>query len=400
MSAFWSQQIMAVRMDSVVNTEFDDVRPYNDEEVGPVLDRLLRDREFLDVILSFKLGAFASLLGFALRPILKAKLLKQAKGVTSVTSLQALIERYLVEAVDKSVTKLSVSGLDDLDPSRSYLFVSNHRDIAMDPAIVNLALFRKGFSTLRIAIGDNLLTKPFTSDLMRLNKCFIVNRSATAPREKLKAAKLLSKYIHYSVVNDNENTWIAQREGRAKDGLDITNSAVMGMILLSRAKKQDLSEYIEEARIVPVSISYEYDPCDKDKARELYVKANEGTYEKGEHEDVDSIAKGITGGKGNVHLSFGTPLRGDLKNTDEVTKEMDRQIIHNYRLHPSNCIAYELLEKKSPKVQVGELLTFFTEEKFSAERKIFMTRLESMDKKYRENYLHAYANPVRAKANH
>ena len=138
---------------------------------------------------------------------------------------------------------------------RPYLFISNHRDIAMDPAFVNWVLYQNGFKTLRIAIGDNLLTKPFASDLMRLNKCFIVNRSATSPREKLKAAKKLSAYMHHSLTQDKSNLWIAQREGRAKDSLDITNPAIISMLALNKPKQEAFGDYIASLNIVPVSIS-------------------------------------------------------------------------------------------------------------------------------------------------
>lgn len=380
-------------------SEFDGMRPYNDQEVGAVLERLLQDKEFLDSIIKFKLAKPFASVGFALRGLIRSRLKKEIKGINSVASFQEKIESYLVRAIDKTVTELSSSGLDKLDSNSAYLFVSNHRDIAMDPALVNFVLYRAGFTTLRIAIGDNLLTKPFASDLMRLNKSFIVNRSATAPREKLKAAKLLSKYIHHSVMNDNENVWIAQREGRAKDGCDRTNSAIISMLAYSRPKAQSLSEYIQEARIVPVSLSYEYDPCDADKAKELYVKAEHGAYQKEEHEDVQSIARGITGFKGRVNLAFGDVLSGDYEDTDAVTAEIDEQILSHYQLHPSNCFAYELLEKKSPDVLVGKQQERFLDMDVERERKIFNERLASIGKKYHPYFLANYANPVRDKLN-
>jgi len=378
-------------------SEFDGMRPYNDEEVKPVLDRLLNDKEFLDSIIKFKMPSPLNSLGFALRGLVRSRLKKEVVNIRSVADFQAHIESYLVRALDQSVTELNVAGLEKLDANGSYLFISNHRDIAMDPALVNLALYRAGFSTLRIAIGDNLLTKPFASDLMRLNKSFIVNRSATAPREKLKAAKLLSKYIHHSVMNDEENVWIAQREGRAKDGLDRTNPAIISMLSYSKPKPQSLAEYIREARVVPVSISYEYDPCDYDKARELYAKEVEGAYEKGEHEDVESIARGITGFKGHVNLSFGDMLDKDFPDSDAVTSELDHQILALYQLHPSNCIAYEMLENKSPNVVVGKSQTPFLDKDFSKQRQVFEERIAKLPSEHRAHYLASYANPVRDK---
>lgn len=381
-------------------SEFDEIRPYNDDEVRSVLDRLIQDNEFLDAIVRLKsppalkplLGVFSPLM----RLRAKKKLVSQLSHVDTVDDLQLMMEGYLEKVITNTVTQLTVSGLDNLQAGKAYLFISNHRDIAMDSAFVNWAIFTNGFSTLRIAIGDNLLTKPFASDLMRLNKTFIVNRSATAPREKFKAAKLLSKYIRHSVIEDNENVWIAQREGRAKDGLDKTNSAIISMISLSRSKQQDFAEYIRESNIIPVSISYEYDPCGVDKASELYAKANEGEYTKDKHEDVLSIAKGITGQKGNVHLAFGKVLTGDFLNAEEVTAKIDDDIVCNYRLHLSNCFAYEELEGSSPKVTVGEGIEFISQD-WSEERLEFKRKLNEVEEKLQATWLASYANPVRAK---
>lgn len=378
-------------------SEFDEIRPYNDDEVEKVLESLVNDREFTHSIIRLRVNRWLFAFSFIFQGIVTRRLQKVIRRISTVADFQAEIEPYLVKSLDETTTDISVSGLDTLDKDSAYLFVSNHRDIAMDPALVNLMIYRAGFSTLRIAIGDNLLTKPFVSDLMRLNKSFIVNRSATAPREKLKAAKLLSKYIHHSVMQDNENVWIAQREGRAKDGLDRTNAAIISMISLSKPKPQALSEFIREARIVPVSISYEYDPCDVDKAREIVLRSQNGEYQKEEHEDVRSIAKGITGFKGKVHLSFGQPLSGDFQKSEDVTKELDKKIIQNYCLQLSNCFAFELIEGRSPLVKVGPQQQSFMDIECDKEREQFKQRLNAVDEAYRKTFLEAYANPVRDK---
>lgn len=378
-------------------SEFDQIRPYNDDEVPQVLESLLGDNEFLDAVIKLKIKYPLGPLRPFLRFIVKSGLKKQIADVNTVQDFQQRIETYLVRALDDSSTRFTVTGLDQLDSNKAYLFISNHRDIAMDPALTNLAIYRAGFSTLRIAIGDNLLTKPSASHLMRINKSFIVNRSATAPREKLKAAKLLSKYIHHSVVNDGENVWIAQREGRAKDGLDRTNPAIISMLSYSKPKSQSLAEYIREANIVPVSIAYEFDPCDADKARELFVKSQNGDYQKDEHEDVQSIVRGITGFKGAINVAFGEPLCGDYQSSDEVTAALDKAILANYQLFPSNCIAYEKLERRSPVVRVGEEQALFTTRDFSDERRMFEARLKSIPESHHETFLASYANPVRDK---
>lgn len=380
-----------------MTTEFDDIRPYHDDEVRPTLDRLLADPELVDAVTRLKFPRLNPWVGGLLRPLVKRALVKQLAGVNSVNGFQDVVEKYMARMIRSTTTALTVSGLERLNPQQAYLFISNHRDIAMDPAFVNWSLYHSDCNTLRIAIGDNLLTKPYVSDLMRLNKSFIVNRSAKAPREKLKAAKHLSAYIHHSIVNENSNIWIAQREGRAKDGHDKTNSAVIGMLTINRPKMQEFSDYVKQLNIVPVSISYEFDPCDAAKARELYHQRTSGSYQKEQHEDVKSIAMGIAGQKGHVHLAFGEVLHADYADTDEVVAEIDRQVLSNYVLHSSNCFAYQMLHGKTPKVNYTDKNIPFVPEKLAEQRQQFEARLQAIPAEYRELVLAMYANPVLSK---
>jgi 1-acyl-sn-glycerol-3-phosphate acyltransferase len=377
--------------------DFDDIRPYNDDEVRPTIERLLGDHEFLDTVARLKMPVLSRVAAPLLRPIVRKVLRTETAAVNSVADFQQRIEKYMRRLLDETMTELTVSGLDHLKAGRAYCFVSNHRDIAMDSACVNWTLYHNGFQTLRIAIGDNLLTKPFASDLMRLNKSFIVNRSATAPKEKLKAARKLSTYIHHSVVNDNANIWIAQREGRAKDGLDKTNPALISMLAMSRAKTEPFGEFLGRANIVPVSISYEWDPCDQDKARELTIIKRDGRYAKSEHEDVRSIAKGITGFKGHVHLAFGEPLAPSITDVDEAVAALDHAILTHYVLHPSNCVAYEMIEHRTPRVPVGAAAVLFTDIDAAVARNEFQQRLAACAPEWRDMLLRTYANPVYAK---
>jgi 1-acyl-sn-glycerol-3-phosphate acyltransferase len=388
---------LAAAQSAEAQSEFDDIRPYNDNEVRPTIARLIGDNEFVDTVARLKFPTLSKFAAPLLRPVVRAALRHETADVATVDNFQQRIEKYMRRLLDRTVTELTVSGLEYLTQSRAYCFVSNHRDIAMDPAFVNWTLYHNGFQTLRIAIGDNLLTKPFASDLMRLNKSFIVNRSATAPKEKLRAARKLSAYIHHSVVNDNANIWIAQREGRAKDGVDKTNPAIISMLAMSRAKTETLGDYLSRANIVPVSISYEWDPCDADKARELTILKRDGRYVKGEHEDVRSIAKGISGFKGRVHLAFGEPLSPAITTVDEAVAVMDDAIIDNYVLHASNCVAYEMIEGKAPDVIVGVKGVPFAEIDASAARRMLKARLEACDPEWRDMMLRIYANPVYTK---
>jgi len=327
----------------------------------------------------------------------RLKLKQQMAGINEVKAFQSVVAKYMDGMISTHVRSLTVSGLEKLDKHGAYLFISNHRDIAMDPAFVNWVLYHNDCNTLRIAIGDNLLTKPFVSDLMRLNKSFIVNRSAKAPREKLKAAKYLSSYIHHSICNEHSSIWIAQREGRAKDGCDKTNSAVLGMIALNKPKTEALTDYIRKLRIVPISISYELDPCDAAKARELYLQRTEGSYQKEEHEDVKSIAMGIAGNKGNVHLAFGDVLDGDYADTDELVADLDHHILGNYVLHATNCFAYEILHGKVPAVNYGADNTPYDPAKLRAEKAEFEARINHIPSSQREIALGIYANSVVSK---
>ncbi|UTA46823.1 1-acyl-sn-glycerol-3-phosphate acyltransferase [Simiduia sp. 21SJ11W-1] len=378
-------------------TDFDDIRPYRDDEVAPVLARIVKDPELHTAVAALKFPTLNKLAPWALRPLVAMKLKSQLAGINSVDGLQELVSRYLRAMLDEKARGVTASGLEGLARNQAYLFVSNHRDIAMDPAMVNYVLYQNEFQTLQIAIGDNLLTKPYVSDLMRLNKSFIVNRSAKAPREKLKAAKYLSSYIHHALCDEKSNVWVAQREGRAKDGRDKTNSAVVGMFALSKPKTQPLGEYIGELNIVPVSISYEWDPCDLAKSRELYLLKTEGSYQKGEHEDVASIAAGINGYKGRIHLSFGEVIKGEFNGTDEVAQEIDRQVLSNYVLFPSNCLAFQMLTGRVPKVGVGEDNTPFNPQDYPAEQAELERRVAGLNDEQRDLLLGIYANPVSAK---
>ena len=369
---------------------FADIRPYRDDEVPEVLARLLRDLEMLDT-LGAQAGGFLTRLPAPLRrPLLRFGLKRQLRHVKDVHGMQMVLKSYVEDMIERSTGGFSVSGLEHLDPERPYLFMSNHRDIAMDPAFTNYALHMGGHRTLRIAIGDNLLTKPWVSDLMRLNKSFIVKRNVAGPRELLAASRNLAQYIQYSLLEEGNPIWIAQREGRAKDGNDRTEPVVIKMISMSRDKRsQTFGEHIASLGIVPVAISYELDPCDALKANELHELAQTGSYEKGEQEDVASIGKGISGQKGRVHVSFGTPLDEDFENADQVAHEVDDQIIEQYCLHPTNLHAYDMLYGDIVPAPDGLYL-----EEGDCSREEFEARINAMPEAHRPYALAIYANAV------
>lgn len=375
--------------------QFADIRPFNDGEVPGVLERLLSDRELLAAIAKLKFGPGYRQFSWLLFPLIRWYLRRQVRGVHSVLDFQKVVKHYMDDMIQGSTSGFSSSGLDELAPGKPYLFMSNHRDIVLDPAFVNYALYHSNHDTVRIAIGDNLLTKPFVSDLMRINKSFIVKRSAKGPRQILSAYKMLSAYIRHSLMEEHHSIWIAQREGRAKDGNDITEPAIIKMLAMSMDKQQEsFSAFINALRIVPVSISYELDPCDGAKARELYAKRTEGKYEKAEHEDVASIAAGISGPKGAVHVAFGQPLCGEFNNADDVAAAVDRQVIENYKLHPTNIFAFRMLHGEMPGLPGTELPKGADNPRAMQS---FQRRIDALPPAHREIALGIYANIVERK---
>ncbi len=376
---------------------FDDIRPYHDTEVRPALDRVLNDPEFKAVISRYNYPSLAKLIPTLLGNVIAWYIRRQTKNINSVTDIRNVVDGIMTRMIKRTTEGVTSSGIEKLSKDRAYLFISNHRDIAMDPALIDWVLFHQGHTTPRLAIGDNLLTKPFASDIMRLNKSFVVNRSATGNKEKYKALKHLSEYIQFSITQENANIWIAQRQGRAKDGIDQTETALMKMLGLCKPKKVEFVDHIRTLRIVPVSISYEWDPCDAAKANERFLIQHEGTYEKGEQEDIQNLAQGITGIKGHVHLAFGDELTGEYRDAKELSQEIDRQIIDNYLLQPSNYFAYKHLYGEWPSIAVQEEKTPFPEQLFKKEALLFAKRMHSIDPQHHHLVQEMYANPVVSK---
>jgi hypothetical protein len=374
--------------------EFEAIRPYADAEVPAVMARLFANQEFLDILARFRFPRLAGPMGWMLKPLIAHRLQREFASIHSVDTLQARIEMYLDRTIERATDGITYSGLEKLQPGCAYLFLANHRDIVMDPAFVNYALYQAGIRTPRIAIGDNLLQRPFVSDLMRLNKSFIVRRSITGRREKLAAYQLLSAYINHSIRNDGESIWIAQAEGRAKDGDDRTDSAILKMLHMSR-KDEPFAEVLQALRPTPVSISYEYDPCDQAKARELYIRATTGSYSKAPGEDDTSIALGITGHKGRVHVSFGTPITEVPEDAKLLASAIDQQILSDYRLFPVNYLAYESWEGRDPALAVPKLGELFTEQEIARAQAEWSKRVAACPSVQQPYLIQQYATPVR-----
>ena len=378
--------------------QFEDIRPYRDIEVPKVLARLIADNEFIDLLLSRrfpKLWRVAPwLLKPVARPLLKRSLRKLTSDVETVADFQDHVKVGLQNSLDNSTDGYSFGGLDQLDSNQAYLFICNHRDIALDPAMVNLALHTLGQDTVRIAIGDNLLSKPFASDLMRVNRSFIVKRSLEGRREKLESLKNLSAYIRKSLTIDKASCWIAQAEGRAKDGNDRTDTALLKMLALSKTKQQTFGEAIGELKLMPVSIAYEYDPCIVEKTRELYCAKQGEDYIKSEFEDLDSIQKGFLGYKGRVQVNFGDVVGNDFETAEDLAVEINRQIYSLYQLFPTNIIAWQIQQGKNAEA-LDQLKQQWPEEDWSQAEAKFRQHLNSVPEEQQSLVIDAYAAPVK-----
>lgn len=371
---------------------FADIRPYRDGEVEMVISRLLEDADFLNTVARFNWPRLAIYLPAVLRFVVRKRLMQQTRAVNSVASMQAVIAKYMEKIVNETTTSLTHSGLEGLTKGRNYLFISNHRDIVMDPALVNYVLHCEGYDTLQIAIGDNLLKRSFVSDLMRLNRSFIVKRSVKG-RELLFSLQLLSEYIHDCIGNES-SVWIAQSEGRAKDGIDRTDPALLKMLVMADRKKP-LSEVLGRLHVVPVSISYGLDACDLLKAEELFQVEETGSYEKDEDSDMKSIVRGVLGQKGKVHVAFGEELKLTNDDPHDVAKMVDDQILKGYELSPNNILATEtilelkLIERNKAIEKLLGIMPIGTQDRLD-----FEARLNAAPDNLRPRLLKNYANPL------
>ena len=373
--------------------QFDSIRPYHDNEVAAVLQRLLADADFLSMITQYRFPVASRYIDWLLRPIVAWKLRREVSKVHSVAALQQRIEAYVERSISQVTDGISFSGIEHLQTGKPHLYLANHRDIVMDPAFVNYALFQAKLNTPRIAIGDNLLQRPFVSDLMRINKSFIVHRSLTNRREKLAAFQLLSAYINHSILNDHESIWIAQAEGRAKDGDDRTESAILKMFHLSR-KDEDFQTVIASLQLTPVAISYEYDPCDIAKARELYIRATTGEYKKQVGEDDASIVQGITGYKGRVHVHFCPVLNTGFSDTKQLAQLVDQHIWRDYRLFPAHYLAWGMWEARDTTLAVPDINSVFAPQEILNAQQHWQRRLEACPVQHRPYLIMQYATPV------
>lgn len=372
--------------------DFEDIRPFYDEEVNGVISSLIQEEGFKRAV------------HFIMPEMDYDKLAQELSTYTTKDDFQAKAAvPVLLSLVKRSTSSLSLSGIENIRKSERYTFMSNHRDIVLDASFLNLLLWQRGFTTSEVAIGNNLLKLPWISNLVRLNKSFIVKRDVSG-RKMLEFSHRLSAYIHFAIKIKHQSVWIAQREGRAKDSDDRTQESLIKMLALGG--NDNLWESIRSVNIVPVSISYEYDPCDYLKAREFQMKRDNPRYKKSPGEDILNMGTGILGYKGKVVFRIAPPINQTLAHTvpphdkaDEVaciTHTIDQGIHSNYEIYAGNYVAYDLL-----------FGTQFEDKYTPQEKETFMQYLDQQLGKIempnpdipflKEKILEMYANPLRNK---
>ena len=322
------------------DTEFDDIRPLYDSEVKEAIEFLLNDKMFRAAIEPVIL------------PVTWDDFSKQMRGFNTIYDFQKnVIYNLILKFIKNNVEKLELLNPREIDLDESHTYISNHRDIILDAGLLNISLEEQGYSTTEIAIGDNLLIYPWITTLVRLNKSFIVKRDIPV-RQILEASQHLSEYMHKTIAEKKQSIWIAQREGRAKDSNDRTQASMLKMLTLTDRKNP--IESLKKLDIVPLSISYEYDPCDFLKAQEFQLKRDIKDYKKSKQDDLINMLTGIQGYKGNVSFRFCKPLNekidllSETQNRSTLLQEIadliDEEIFKNYEIYPINYIAYDILK--------------------------------------------------------
>ncbi|MEO4004153.1 MULTISPECIES: 1-acyl-sn-glycerol-3-phosphate acyltransferase [unclassified Flavobacterium] len=367
-------------------SKFDHIRQFYDSEVNEALQSIMHH------------PMMKALMSFTFPDVDEAVWMEQLKRTHSIRDFQVnFIYQSVQRVLEKSSDGLTTSGFEKLDPNTAYLFISNHRDIILDTSLLNVSLFDHGMVMTASAIGDNLVQKSFLLSLSKLNRNFLVQRGLS-PRELLQSSKLMSEFMYHLLTKENRSVWIAQREGRTKDGNDATHPGVLKMLAMA-CEGKDVIPFFKKLKIVPVSISYEYDPTDALKMPQLMAEANDEVYIKEKNEDFITLISGIIGQKKRIHIHVGDILDTELdkigaefdnsnKQIQALAQVIDDSILSTYRLWPTNFIAYDLLHKTDQ----------FSDKYTQKEKQLFERRLEmklgAEVKTLRDGFLAMYANPV------
>lgn len=366
---------------------FDELRPYYDSEAEDAMKRIAYD------------PTYHTAMAYLYPGMTQQEMIDKALNTKSPYEFQVGYMHHAIwTMVNGTSAGLTYSGIEQLDKNKSYLYIANHRDILLDSAILQIILDKEGFSTTEITFGSNLMEKGFITDFGKMNRMFAVKREGTA-KELYDISRHLSAYLRHTIIDKKISVWIAQRNGRTKDGHDLTQTGLLKMLHMSGTK--DFEKSFSELNIVPLSISYEYEPCDVLKVQENYFSQLHSKYVKAEGEDLNSILTGIKQPKGKIHLAFGKPIQDELKETNNIQNEnkkiefltsvIDKQIYENYKLNPVNYIACDLLKETS----VFEKNYSTTEkENFVAYMEKQISTLEGERDVLRNLFLKLYATPL------
>ncbi len=371
-------------------SDFDDIRPFNPDEIPAAMQRIAGSSSFPI------LAAYV----YPGEPLEEVR--KRIAGYQTVREFQTETMRMVnARAIKNSMTSFSCSGLEQLSPDAQYLYVSNHRDIMLDSSLLQYFFVNNGFDTTEITFGANLMMSPLVIDIGKSNKMFKVERPGGSIKEFYRSSRHLSDYIRFAITEKKQSVWIAQRNGRTKDGNDTTDQGIIKMFCMSCP--EDKIQAIDQLHIVPVSISYEWESCDVLKTLELY-ESQFAKYTKKPGEDLNSILTGITQPKGEVHIELCEPISrteldclSDLTNNEyhrAVAQLLDKRIISAYRLYPNNYIAYDL------RYGTQKYQGFYTpdqKEKFK-DHVMQLERYDTCDmEKLTDIFLGIYSNPVKNK---
>lgn len=330
-------------MEAENTKNFDDIRPVLNSEVPSTIANLISDPYFRGAIESF------------LKPLTWETFTAAFSACKTVEDFQrTIIYPFMKQLIAKTTSETKSINVEGVKDGESHLYISNHRDIVLDAAFLNILFFDAGISTTEIAIGDNLLIYPWITELVRLNKSFIVKRKVSV-REMLETSKHLSEYIFDTISNRQQSIWIAQREGRAKDSDDKTQTSLLKMLTLHNSAQP--IEALKSLNIVPLAITYEFDPCDYLKAKEFQMKRDNPEHKKTQADDIENMRTGILGHKGRVYFSFGKPINNEISAmSSEISRSqvldlaaaaIDNEIYRNYIFFPSNYIAYDWMHNST-----------------------------------------------------
>lgn len=366
--------------------QFDAIRPFYDEEINGAIQHVMHH------------PMMKALMNFAFPDLPDAVWKEKLQNTHSIREFQGnFIYKALMQVLEKTSEGLTTSGFETLDKNTAYLFISNHRDIILDTSLLNACLFDHGLIMTASAIGDNLVKKSFLLTLSKLNRNFLVLRGLP-PRELLQSSKNLSEYIGHLLLKENRSVWIAQREGRTKDGNDATHQGVLKMLAMGSDEPNQM-DYFKKMKIVPVSISYEYDPTDALKMPQLMAEANDQVYIKDKNEDFMTLMSGIMGQKKRIHIHVGAVLDAEIdqvkasfdnsnKQIQALAQAIDDSILSSYKLWPTNYIAYDILH------QTNKYQDQYTEKEKSIFERRLEIRIDENNPIAKQGFLAMYANPV------